>query len=89
MNNNEDIHKLKTQNEQLLKRLQYTCSSSYVSDCHMVDCLEDSHDMRDHEKHGKLQVFDLFEYELDEIQSIVVVEEVLEFPLEDWRTLFE
>ena len=45
---------LKIQNEQLLERLQYTCSSSYVSDCHMVDCLEDSHDMRDHEKHGKL-----------------------------------
>ena len=54
LNNNEDIHKLKIQNVQLLERLQDTCSSSYVSDCHMVDCLEDSHDMRDHEKHGKL-----------------------------------
>ena len=31
-NNNEDIHKLKIQNEQLLERLQDTCSSSYVSD---------------------------------------------------------
>ena len=29
-NNNEDIHKLKIQNEQLLERLQDTCSSSYV-----------------------------------------------------------
>ena len=31
--------------------------------------------MRDHEKPGKLYVIDLFEYELDEIQSLVVVEE--------------
>ena len=46
LNNNEDIHKLKIQNEKLLERLQDTCSSSYVSDCHMVDCLEDSHDMK-------------------------------------------
>ena len=50
MNNNEDIHKLKIQNEQLLERLRDACSSSYVSDCHMVDCLEDPHDMVDHEK---------------------------------------
>ena len=54
MNNNEYIHKLKIQNEQLLERFQDTCSSSYVLDCHMVDCLEDSHDMMDHEKHEKL-----------------------------------
>ena len=53
LNNNEDIHKLKIQNEQLLERLKDTCPSSYVLDCHMVDCLEDSHDMMDHEKHGK------------------------------------
>ena len=53
LNNNEDIHKIKIQNEQLLERLQDTCSSSYVSDFHRVDCLEDSHDMMDHEKHGK------------------------------------
>ena len=59
-NNNEDIRRLKNQNEQLLKRLQDTCSSSYVSYYHIVDCLEDSHDMRDHEKHGKLQVIDMF-----------------------------
>ena len=45
--------------------------------------------MRDHEKHGKLQVLDLFEYELDESQSLVVVEEQLKLPLEDGCTLFE
>ena len=89
LNINEDIHKLKIQNEQLLERMQNTCSSYYVSDCHMVDCLEDSHDMRDHEKHGKLQVLDLFEYELYESQALVVVEEELEFPLECGCTLFE
>ena len=77
------MNNLKTQNEQLQKRLQDTFSSSYVSYCHMVDCLEDSHDMRDHEKHGKLQVFYLFEYEIDESQSLVVVEEELDLPLED------
>ena len=65
LNNNEDIHKLKTQNEQLFKKLQDTCSSSYVLDCHMVDCLEDSHDMRDHERQGKIQVLDDFEYGID------------------------
>ena len=54
LKNNEDIHKLKIQNEQLLERLQETFSSSYVSNCHMVECLEDSHDMMDHEKHEKL-----------------------------------
>ena len=89
LNNNEDIHKLKTQNEQVLKRLQDTCSSSCVSDFHMVDCLEDSHDKRDNERHGKLQDLDVFEYDLDEIQSLVVVEEELEFPLENGNTFFE
>ena len=39
LNNNEDIHNLQIQNEQLLERLQDTCSSSHVSDCHMVDLL--------------------------------------------------
>ena len=72
---NEDIHKLKIQNEKLLDRLQDTCSSSYVSNFHRVYCLEDYHDMMDHEKHGKLQVIDVFEYDLDESQSLVVVEE--------------
>ena len=62
LNNNEDIIKLKTQNEKLTKRLQGTCSSSYISYFHMVYCLEDYHDMRDHERHGKLQVIDVFEY---------------------------
>ena len=57
------------QNGQLLERLKDTFSSSYVSYCHMVDCLEDSHDMMDHEKPEKLQGLDVFEYYLDEIQS--------------------
>ena len=30
----------------------------------MVDCLEDSHDMIDHEKHGDLHVLDVFEDDL-------------------------
>ena len=54
LNNNEDNHKLTIQNEQFLEKSQDTCFSSYVSDCHMVDCLEDSHDTRNHERHGKL-----------------------------------
>ena len=41
LNNNKDIHKLKTQTEQLLERLQDTCSSSYVLGFHMVDCFKD------------------------------------------------
>ena len=45
LNNNEDHHKLTIQNEKLLEKLQDTCLSSYVLDCEMVDCLEDSHDM--------------------------------------------
>ena len=56
LNNNEDIHKLKIKKDKLLERFQDTCSSSYVSDCHMVDYLEDYHGMMDHEKHGKIQV---------------------------------
>ena len=89
LNNNGDIHKFKIQNEQLLERLQDTCSSSYVSYCHMVDCSEDSHEMRDHERHGKLQVLNVVEDYLDEILSLVVVEEELEFPLKNGYTLFE
>ena len=42
LKNNEDNHKLTIHNEQLLEKLQDTCFSSYVSDCQMVDCLEDS-----------------------------------------------
>ena len=45
--------------------------------------------MMDHEKHEKLQVLDVFEYDLDEIQSLVVVEEELELHLENGYTLFE
>ena len=55
----------------------------------MVDYRGDSHDMRDHEKHVKLQVLDVFEDEFDESQSLFVVEEELEFPLENCYTLFE
>ena len=45
--------------------------------------------MRDHEKHEKLKVLDVFEYYLNESQSLVVVEEELELPLENGYTLFE
>ena len=47
LNINEDIHKLKILNANLLERFQDTCSFSYVLDCHMVYFLEDSHDMND------------------------------------------
>ena len=60
LNNNEDTHNLKIQNEQLLERFQDTFSSSYVLDCHIVDCLEDYHDMMDHEKHGYMHVLYVF-----------------------------
>ena len=63
LNNNEDIHRLKNQNDQLFQRFPHTCSSSYVSYFHMVYFLEDFHDMVDHEKHGKLQFLDVFEDE--------------------------
>ena len=89
MNNNEDIHKIKTQNEQLLKRLQDTYSSSYVSDCHIFDCLEDSHDMMDHDNHGKLYVLYVFDDDIDDNQLLVVVEEELELPLDNGYTLLE
>ena len=32
-----------------------------IEDCQMVDCLEDSHDMEDHEKCGNLNVLDVSE----------------------------
>ena len=70
LKNNEDNHKLTIQNEQLLEKLQDTCFSSYVLDCQMVYCLEDSHDMVDHEKCGNLNVLDVFEDELEEIQTL-------------------
>ena len=89
LNNNEVIDKLTIQNEQLLEKLQDTCFSSDVSDFHKVDCLEDSHDMMDHEKHEKLQVLDVLEGYSDEVQSLVMVEEELELPLENGYTIFE
>ena len=45
-----DNHNLTIQNKQLLESLQDTYFSSYVSDRQMVDYLEDSHDMVDHDK---------------------------------------
>ena len=87
--NNKYIHKLTIHNKQLLEKLQDTCFPSYVSDCQMVYCLEDSHDMRDHESDGKLQVLNVSKYNIEERQSLFVVEEELEFPLENCYTLFE
>ena len=77
LKNNEDNHKLTIQNEKILEKLQGTCFSSNVSDCQMVDCLEDSHDMVDLEKCGNFNVLDMFEDELEEIQTPDVVEEEL------------
>ena len=85
----ELIDKLTIQNEQLLEKLQDTCFSSYVSDCQMVDCLEDSHDMVDHEDWGNLNVLDVFEYELEEIQTLDVVEEELELSLDEGYAIFK
>ena len=89
LKNNEIIDKLTIQNEQLFEKLQDTCFSSDVLDFHEVDCLEDSHDMMDHEKHEKMQVLDVLEDYSDEIQSLVMVEEELELPLENGYTIFE
>ena len=88
LNKNGDIHKLETQNEKLRKRLQGSCSSSYVSYCHIVYCLENPRDMRDHEIQGKLQVLDVFEYHLNETQSHFLMKEELGFPLENGYTVF-
>ena len=54
----------------------------------MVDCLEDSHDMLDHEKSGNLNVIDVFEYELEDIQTLNVVEEELELSLDEGYAIF-
>ena len=89
LNNNEVIHKLTIQNEQLLEKLQDTCFSSYVLDCQMVYCLEDFHDMVDHEKCGNFNVLDVFEYYLKEIQTIDVVEEELELSLDEGYVVFK
>ena len=45
--------------------------------------------MRDYERHGKIHVLDLFEDDIDKIQSLIVVEEELELHLENGYTLFE
>ena len=45
--------------------------------------------MMDHEKHGKFQVLDVFEYDLDESQLLVMVQEELELPLENGYTILE
>ena len=55
----------------------------------MVDCLEDYHDMVDHEKCGNLNVLDMFEYELEEIQTLYVVEEELELSLNEGYAFFK
>ena len=83
LKNNQVIDKLTIQNEKLLEKLQDTWFSSDVSYFHMEDCLEDSIDMMDHEKHEKLQVIDVLEDYSDDIQSLVMVEEELELPLEN------
>ena len=88
LKNNEVIDKLTIQDEQLLEKLQDAYFSSDVLDFHKVDCLEDSHDMMDHEKHEKFQVLDVFEDNMYERQSLVVEEE-LELPLENGYTIFE
>ena len=37
----------------------------HIKYCQMVDCLEDSHEMVDHEKCGNLNVLDAFEDEFE------------------------
>ena len=44
--------------------------------------------MMDHERHEKLQVLYVLEDDSDEIQSLVMVEEELELPLENGYTIF-
>ena len=55
----------------------------------MVDFLEDSHDIVDHEKFGNLHVLDAFEYVLKEIQTLDVVEEELELSLDEGYAIFK
>ena len=54
----------------------------------MVDCLEDSQDMVDHDKYGNLNVLDVFEYELEDIQTLDLVEEELELSLDEGYAIF-
>ena len=55
----------------------------------MVDCLEDSHDMVDHKKCGNLNVLNVFEDELEEIQTLDVVEGELELSLNEGYAIFK
>ena len=57
-----------------------------IKDCQMVDCLEDSHDMVDHEKFGNLNVLD---DDIEEIQTLDVVEEELEWSLDEGYAIFK
>ena len=45
--------------------------------------------MVDHEKFGNLNVLDVFEYELEEIQLLDVVEEELELSLDEGYAIFK
>ena len=89
LNNNQVINNFTIQNEQLLEKLQDTCFSSYVSDCQMVYCLEDSHDMVDIEQCGILNVINVFEYEHEEIQMLDLVEEEPELSLDGGYAIFK
>ena len=55
----------------------------------MVDCLEDSHDMEDHERCVNLNVLDGFEVKLEEVQTLDVVEEELELSLDEGYANFK
>ena len=54
-----------------------------IKDCQRVDCLQDSHDMEDHEKCGNLNELDMFEVELEEIQTLDEVEDERELSLDE------
>ena len=57
--------------------------------CQRVDCLEDSHDMEDHEKYGNLNVLDMFEVEIEDIQTLDGMEEELELSLDEGYANFK
>ena len=69
--------------------MQDNCFYFDVSDFHKLDFLEYSNEIMDHKKHEKLQVLDVLEDDSDEIQSLVMVKEELELPLENGYTIFE
>ena len=60
-----------------------------IEDGQMVDCLEDSNDMEDHERCGNLNILDVFEVELEEIQTLDEVEEELELSLNEGYANFK